>query len=395
MVGVCGSIAAYKSTDLIRTLMAEGFDVHVIPTLSALRFIGEATLSALSGNKVLTDVWQEAQDVHHISLAKSASAIAVYPASADFLARLVEGRASDLLTATMLSSTAAKILFPAMHTDMWLNDATQENVRILRERGYLVVIPEEGKLTSGDSGVGRLSDATSAAAIIRHVAQSDEPFDLEGVKILITAGATREDIDPVRFLSNKSSGKQGFALASAASARGAEVTLIAAHTELPLPSGVEFVSAHNGAQMQAAIAARQKDVDVIIMAAAISDYRPTKISSEKIKKSDHPELSLELEISPDILAEVIQSKPARQVVIGFAAETGDDAFKRGITKLLKKGCNIAVANDVSEGAVFGESFNEVVIETDQGTSKSSGRQTKLAIANVILDTLRMYRFERK
>jgi len=395
VVGVCGGIAAYKSCELIRALKAENLEVHVIPTLNALRFIGEATLSALSGNKVLTDVWQEAQDVHHISLAKTADAIAVYPATADFLARLVEGRANDMLSATLLSSPAPKILFPAMHTEMWLNEATQSNVRILRERGYHVVLPESGLLTSGDAGLGRLSDAASAAALIVHAKESREPFDFVGLNVLVTAGGTRENIDPVRYISNKSSGKQGFALATAAAARGATVTLIGANTQLPLPSGVTFESVSTGSELKKAIAHHQDAADVIIMAAAVSDYVPTDTSVEKIKKSQHPELTLRFQQADDILSDVLSTKSPQQVIVGFAAETGVDALTRGPEKIIAKGCNIAVANDVSNGGVFNDEMNQVLIRTDRGTEFASDRVSKISVANRVLDSIRAYRIDRK
>jgi phosphopantothenoylcysteine decarboxylase/phosphopantothenate--cysteine ligase len=395
VVGVCGGIAAYKSCELIRGLKAEHFDVHVIPTLNALRFVGEATLSALSGNKVLTDVWQEAQDVHHISLAQTASAIVVYPATADFLARLVEGRANDLLTATLLSTKAPKILFPAMHTEMWLNEATQKNVKTLRDRGYLVVVPESGKLTSGDSGLGRLSDAECASALIAHASNNLEPFDLQGLKIVITAGGTRENIDPVRYISNSSSGKQGFALATAAVARGAEVTLIAANTALPIPSGVSLVRVTSAKEMLDALMRHAKIADVIIMAAAVSDFVPKVASDEKIKKIEQQNLIIDLELAPDILSALIESKSESQTIVGFAAETGKDAHVRGVAKLLSKGCNIAVANDVTDGAIFGEDETEVLIQTDNGELESSTRHTKLRISHQILNSVRTYRMSGK
>lgn len=392
VVGVSGGIAAYKSCELIRALKSEHFEVHVIPTLNALRFVGEATLSALSGNKVLTDVWQEAQDVHHISLAKSADVIAVYPATADFLARLVEGRANDLLTATLLSSKAPKILFPAMHTEMWLNDATQTNVKILRERGYLVVLPESGQLTSGDAGIGRLSDPASAAALIMH---AKEPFDLAGVHVLITAGGTREDIDPVRYISNKSSGKQGFALAQAAAARGATVTLIGVNTQLSLPSGVTFESVTTGSELKDVISKYQDAADVIIMAAAVSDYVPTHPSTQKIKKSQNPELSIQLKQSEDILAHLVTTKSPKQVLVGFAAETGVDALTRGVEKIIAKGCNVAVANDVSNSGVFNEDVNQVMIRTDAGVDSVSEKASKISVAHRVLDSIQLYRKGRK
>ena len=395
VVGVCGGIAAYKSAELIRSLKSLNFDVHVIPTLNALRFIGEATLSALSGNKVMTDVWQEAQDVQHINLAKTADAIAVYPTTADFMARLVEGRSNDLLSATLLSSSAPKILFPAMHTEMWLNPATQENVRILRERGYLILNPEEGKLTSGDSGLGRLCDPLAATAVISHATTRKDPFDLTGVKILITAGGTRESIDPVRFLSNKSSGKQGFALATAASVRGADVTLISANTTLTVPAGVTFKSVETSSEMLEAVKVERESHDIVIMAAAISDFTPNEVSVEKIKKTQTPELHLFLKPTEDILQLLTATATKGQTIVGFAAETGTNALERGLEKLLKKGCQVAVVNDVSEGRVFGEETNQVLIGTASGSKETSERLTKIQIAHLILDTISQYRLSGK
>lgn len=395
VVGVCGGIAAYKSCDLIRGLTSQNLDVHVIPTLNALRFIGEATLSGLSGNKVLTDVWQEAQDVHHVSLAKSASVIAVYPATADFLARLVEGRANDLLTATILSSSAPKLLFPAMHTQMWLDESTQRNVQTLREQGYIVLTPESGKLTSGDFGLGRLSAPESAIALIRHACDTQNPFDLKELKILITAGATREGIDPVRFISNSSSGKQGFALASAAAARGAEVILIGANTSLPLPSGVTYIPVKTAAELRSEVESRRDGIDAIIMCAAVSDYAPSEVSKEKIKKSEQNSLTLHLEITPDILSDLITSRTTHQIIVGFAAETGGEALERGVSKLLQKGCDIAVSNDVSNGNVFGEENNRVMIQSNRGDIEITTEQPKLVVAHKILDAVRDYRLMRK
>ena len=395
VVGVCGGIAAYKSCELIRGLVQQNLDVHVIPTLNALRFIGEATLSGLSGNKVLTDVWQEAQDVHHVSLAKSASVIAVYPATADFLARLVEGRANDLLTATILSSTAPKILFPAMHTQMWLNESTQRNVQTLRDQGYIVLTPESGKLTSGDTGVGRLSVAESAVAIIRHACDTPTPFDLRGLKVLITAGATREDIDPVRFISNSSSGKQGFALALAAASRGADVTLIGANTSLPLPSGITYVPVRTSAELQKEVESLRVGMNAVIMCAAVSDYAPSEVSKEKIKKSGQDTLTLHLEITRDILSELIMTRTTDQIIVGFAAETGDEALERGVSKLLQKGCDIAVSNDVSDRNVFGDDSNRVMIQSNRGEFETTAEIPKLVVAHKVLDAVRDYRMMRK
>jgi phosphopantothenoylcysteine decarboxylase/phosphopantothenate--cysteine ligase len=365
IVGVAGGIAAFKALELVRLLSESGCNVHVIPTLSALRFIGEASFAALSGNPVHTDVWSDVHDVPHVSLARSAEAIVVVPATADLMARAAVGRADDLLTATMLTATCPVILSPAMHTEMWDNAATVANVETLRSRGIVVLEPAVGRLTGVDSGKGRLPDPVAIAAVVRHALRAGRTApDMVGKRVVVTAGGTREALDPVRFLGNRSSGRQGYALAAVAAARGARVTLISANSSLPDPAGVDIVRVTSTADMQAALAAHASDADAIVMAAAVSDFRPDEAAGHKIKKSGDEALELRLIQNPDLLAGLVAQRRQGQVIVGFAAETGDshvDAIEYGRQKLLRKGCDLLVINDVSADKAFEVDDNAVTI----------------------------------
>lgn len=374
LVGVAGGIAAYKALELVRLLSEDGVDVHVIPTLSALRFIGEASFAAISGNAVHTDIWADVQDVPHVQLARSADAIVVVPATADLIARITQGRADDLLTATLLTATCPVILSPAMHTEMWENAATVENVEILRSRGIVVLEPAVGRLTGVDSGKGRLPDPSAIATVVRHALRQTDArgqliADMEGKHVLVTAGGTREALDPVRFLSNRSSGRQGYAIAAVAAARGARVTLIAANTSLADPAGVDVVRVVSATDMQAALVQYAPSADAVIMAAAVADYRPVAVADWKIKKTHDSQPVVHLVENPDLLEGLVAARPAGQVIVGFAAETGDshaDAIEYGRRKLARKGCDLLVINDVSDGKAFEVPVNAVtIISADQ------------------------------
>ena len=364
VVGVAGGIAAYKSLEVIRLLSESGIDVHVIPTQSALNFIGEASFAALSGNPVLSDAWSDVHEVPHISLARRADAIVVVPATADLMARAVHGRGDDLLSLTILSATCPVVYVPAMHTEMWNNLATVDNVSMLRKRGAIVLEPAVGRLTGPDTGKGRLPDPDQIAVAVEILLQNRN-VDMAGKSVVVTAGGTREPLDPVRFIGNRSSGIQGYALAAVAAVRGAKVTLISANASLPAPAGVEVVPVSTALEMQHALNEYAHGADAIVMAAAVSDFHPLHVSQHKIKKTEAELPTIELARNPDLLKSLAASRTkSDQVLVGFAAETGDDqnsVDQFAVKKLADKGCDILVLNDVSEGKVFGQSFNAVSI----------------------------------
>lgn len=369
IVGVAGGIAAFKALELVRLLSEGGVNVQVAPTLSALRFVGEASFAALSGNPVHTDVWSDVHDVPHIKLARAADAVVVVPATADLMARAAQGRADDLLTAILLTATCPVIMSPAMHTEMWENAATVSNVETLRSRGIVVLEPAVGRLTGADSGKGRLPDPTSIAAIVRHALRGGGAPDMAGRHVVVTAGGTREAIDPVRYIGNRSSGKQGYALATVAAARGARVTLIAANSHLEDPAGVDVVRVSTTAEMQAALAVVAPTADAVVMAAAVSDFHVQSASTTKIKKGSGVAPTIELGENPDLLEGLVAERRPGQVIVGFAAETGDshaDAIEYGRQKLARKGCDLLVINDVADGKAFERDENAVtVISADQ------------------------------
>ena len=383
VLGVTGGISAYKSCDLLRRLQDHGFLVTVIPTRASLNFVGVATWEALSGREIATDLWNNVHQVPHVSIAKKADAIIIAPATADILAKMAHGIADDLLTNTLLASTAPVIVVPAMHTEMWLNPATFSNIETLRNRGVVVIEPGTGKLTSGDVGVGRYPE--SADIISGLLETLSLTSDLLGKRVLISAGGTREAIDPVRYIGNYSSGKQGYALAHAAALRGATVTLVSANSQEPNIEGIEIIRVVSASQMQEALEANFDLADIVIMAAAVADVRPAGISSGKISKSELK--SIELIQNPDIL-KVLSSRKRDQVIIGFAAQTqaaDNGGLAQAAKKLQEKALDAIYFNDVSEGAIFGADETSGVIVTADGAEEAVPRVSKVTLANKILD----------
>jgi len=383
VLGVTGGISAYKSCDLLRRLQDHGFLVTVIPTRASLNFVGVATWEALSGREIATDLWNNVHQVPHVSIAKKADAIIIAPATADILAKMAHGIADDLLTNTLLASTAPVIVVPAMHTEMWLNPATVSNIETLRSRGVVIIEPGTGKLTSGDVGVGRYPEsATIISGLLETLAVNS---DLLGKHVLISAGGTREAIDPVRYIGNHSSGKQGYALAHAAVLRGARVTLVSANSQEPNIEGIEIIRVLSTSQMQEALEANFDEADILIMAAAVADVRPSKISAGKISKSDL--LKIELIPNPDIL-KALSSRKKDQVVVGFAAQTEEAAnggLDIAVKKLREKGLDAIYFNDVSGGAIFGEDETSGVLITSDGAEVPISKVSKVTLANKILD----------
>lgn len=368
VLGVTGGIAAYKSADLIRRLKEQDLDVQVITTKSALKFVGETTFAALSGHPVISDIWNNAHEVEHVNVAKKADAIIVAPATADFLAHLAYGFANDVLLATLLVAKCPIILAPAMHTEMWENSATKENVATLRKRGFLVLDPAVGKLTGEDSGVGRLPETTEIAQVVKQVINRKNANlgkDLVGLNVLISAGGTREAIDPIRFIGNRASGKQGVALALSALSRGAKVTLVGANLSVNVPAGVEFISANTAKEMQEQMQLRAGSADVVIMNAAVADYFIANQDENKIKKKDE-KLTIELDKTTDILSVLADSKPIKQYLVGFAAETttdDDDLIASAKSKLESKKADLIVGNKVSKSVGISSDENEVIMVT--------------------------------
>jgi phosphopantothenoylcysteine decarboxylase/phosphopantothenate--cysteine ligase len=368
VLGVTGGIAAYKSADLIRRLKEQDLDVQVITTKSALKFVGETTFAALSGHPVISDIWNNAHEVEHVNVAKKADAIVVAPATADFLAHLAYGFANDVLLATLLVAKCPIILAPAMHTEMWENSATKENVATLRKRGFLVLDPAVGKLTGEDSGVGRLPETTEIAQVVKQVINRKNANlgkDLVGLNVLISAGGTREAIDPIRFIGNRASGKQGVALALSALSRGAKVTLVGANLSVNVPAGVEFISANTAKEMQEQMQLRAGSADVVIMNAAVADYFIANPDENKIKKKNE-KLTIELDKTTDILSVLADSKPIKQYLVGFAAETttdDDDLIASAKSKLESKKADLIVGNKVSKSVGISSDENEVIMVT--------------------------------
>lgn len=391
VLGVSGGIAAYKACELLRRFTESGHDVTVVPTAAALEFVGAPTWAALSGKPVATEVWHDVHEVPHVRIGQAADLVVVAPATADLLARAAHGLADDLLTNTLLTARCPVVFAPAMHTEMWEHAATQANVETLRARGALVIEPAEGRLTGADTGKGRLPDPDEIFAVATDVlATGGVRRDLAGRHVVVSAGGTREYLDPVRFLGNRSSGLQGYALARAAAARGAEVTLVAANTALPDPAGVKVVRVESTAEMQEQVVAAAAAADAVVMAAAPADFRPIATSTTKIKKSDDGSSpTVELAQNPDILAGLAQDRPnERIVVVGFAAETGDEhgsVLEHATAKLRRKGCDLLVVNDVGGGRVFGEPDNEAVVLGADGSTTDVPRGTKGALAHVIWD----------
>ncbi len=388
ILGVSAGIAAYKACGLLRLLREAGHRVRVIPTADALRFVGEPTWAALSGEPVTTDVWTGVDEVPHVRLGQSADLVIVAPATADLLARAAAGMSGDLLTATLLTARCPVVFAPAMHTEMWEHPATRANVRTLRSRGALVLDPAAGRLTGSDSGPGRLPEPaelflTATRVLARGVAGLTP--DLAGRHVVVSAGGTREELDPVRFLGNWSSGRQGYALARAAAARGAEVTLVAANTALADPAGARVVRVISASEMHDAVMAAAADADAVVMAAAVADFRPETRSDSKLKKNAAEAGQIRLVENPDILRELSVKRPRPgQVIVGFGAETGD-LLANGRAKLAAKGCDLLVVNQVGSGLAFGTSDNEAVILAKDGTQTRAPRGPKEALADIVWD----------
>ena len=380
VLGVGGGIAAYKSCDLLRRLQDLNFSVTVIPTPSSLNFVGTATWEALSGKSVNTQVWQEVEKVNHVSLADSAEAVIIAPTTADLLARLVQGRADDLLTNVVAATSKPKFLVPAMHPQMWLNPTTQANVEILKSRGFAVMQPATGRLTGSDSGVGRFPEtAEIVAAFLDHIGSTQ---DLLGKKILISAGGTREAIDPVRYIGNRSSGKQGEALAIEARNRGAQVTIVLANSNVADIAGIQTVRVETAAQMHVALQSNIGSYDVLIMSAAVSDARPRTVAEEKIKKNDLQ--TIDLVSNLDILKELSEVAKDSQVIVGFAAETSN-LEEMGRAKLKSKKLDLIYVNDVSDGAVFASDESAGFLISAEGESIYIEQTSKSKVARYILD----------
>ncbi len=387
VLGVSGGIAAYKACELLRRLTESGHDVRVVPTDSALHFVGAATWSALSGNPVSTEVWETVHEVPHVRIGQAADLVVVAPATADMLAKAAHGLADDLLTNTLLTARCPVVFAPAMHTEMWEHPATQENVATLRRRGAVVVEPAVGRLTGVDTGKGRLPDPGEIFEICRRVlARGVTAPDLAGRHVVISAGGTREPLDPVRYLGNRSSGKQGYALAKAAAARGARVTLIEANTGLPDPAGVDVVRVGTAVQLREAVLKAAADADAVVMAAAVADFRPAAYAPGKIKKTDDGGApTIELVRNPDVLAEISADRALPgQVVVGFAAET-DDVLANGRLKLRRKGCDLLVVNEVGERKTFGSEENEAVVLAADGAETAVPYGPKEALAETVWD----------
>jgi len=373
ILGVGGGIAAYKSCDLLRRLRDLGFGVTVVPTPSSLNFVGSATWEALSGRKVTSEVFESVEEVRHVSLAKKSNFIIIAPATADLIARITAGRADDLLTNVILASSSPVLIVPAMHPEMWNDEATQANVKTLRSRGYHVMDPDTGALTSGDVGQGRFPETPRILEEFGVITQTRS--DLLGKKVLITAGGTREAIDPVRFIGNQSSGKQGYAVARSAQQRGAEVTLISANAVLPDIDGIRTVHVESAQQMLNSLQEEFPKTDVLVMAAAVADARPVQVADAKIKKTDYT--SIELIENPDLLR-TISALKTDQIIIGFAAETSEDILVAS-EKMTSKGADILYLNDVSGGDIFNS-------ETTHGFILTQGREP-IKVAQTTKDTL--------
>ncbi|HTL22949.1 MAG TPA: bifunctional phosphopantothenoylcysteine decarboxylase/phosphopantothenate--cysteine ligase CoaBC [Mycobacteriales bacterium] len=389
VLGVAGGIAAYKAVELLRQLTESGHDVRVVPTASALEFVGAPTWAALSGKPVTASTWDDVHEVPHVRLGQQADLVVVAPATANLLAKAAHGIADDLLTNTLLTARCPVLLAPAMHTEMWEHPATQANVATLRARGVLVLEPAVGRLTGADSGKGRLPEPEELALLCRRVlARGGLPLDLAGRHVVVSSGGTREHLDPVRFLGNRSSGRQGHALARAAAARGAEVVLVSS-SPLPDPAGVKVVRVTSALEMRDAVLAEAAGADAVVMAAAVADYRPAERLATKRKKTDA--LTVELVQNPDILRELVQGRRDGQVLVGFAAETGDDhadVLTHGRDKLARKGCDLLVVNEVGETGHptgFEGHDNAATVLGADGSATEVPLGTKDALADVVWD----------
>ncbi|MCT1884169.1 MULTISPECIES: bifunctional phosphopantothenoylcysteine decarboxylase/phosphopantothenate--cysteine ligase CoaBC [Dietzia] len=396
VVGVGGGIAAYKACGLIRLLTESGCHVDVVPTEAALRFVGSATFEALSGNPVSTGVFSDVPSVRHVALGQRADLVVVAPATADLLARAASGRADDLLTSTLLTARCPVLLAPAMHTEMWEHPATRRNVDTLRGDGVHVMPPASGRLTGADTGAGRLPEPSDIARLAWLFLDGGTlPWDLAGRRVVVTSGGTREEIDPVRFLGNRSSGKQGHAIAAVAAARGARVTLVTS-SDLPVPAAVEAVHIESALQLREETLRAAAHADVVVKAAAVADFRPADVSESKLKKgSDSEPAEIRLQRNPDILADLVAARsagdvPASCVLVGFAAETGDSSgsvLEHGRAKLARKGCDLLVVNEVGRDTTFGRDDNGGWILDVDGAETTLDRASKDLLADRLLDAV--------
>ncbi|BBX25947.1 bifunctional phosphopantothenoylcysteine decarboxylase/phosphopantothenate--cysteine ligase CoaBC [Mycolicibacterium alvei] len=399
VVGVAGGIAAYKACTLVRQLTEAGHSVRVLPTESALRFVGAATFEALSGNPVHTGVFTDVHEVPHVRIGQEADLVVVAPATADLLARAVAGRADDLLTATLLTARCPVLFAPAMHTEMWFHPATVDNVATLRRRGAVVLEPASGRLTGADSGAGRLPEAEEIATFAQLLLERADslPYDLAGVKALVTAGGTREPVDPVRFIGNRSSGKQGYAVARVLAQRGAEVTLVAGNTAgLVDPAGVDVVRIGSATQLRDAVSKYAAESNVLVMAAAVADFRPAQVATSKMKKGSASEPnSIDLVRNDDVLAGAVRARaegqlPNMRAIVGFAAETGDangDVLFHARAKLQRKGCDLLVVNAVGENRAFEVDHNDGWLLSADGTEAALEHGSKTLMATRIVDAI--------
>lgn len=393
VLGVSGGIAAYKACEVLRRLTEAGHSVRVLPTEAALEFVGAATFEALSGQPVASGVFTDVPGVAHVAIGRSADLVLVVPATADLMARAVHGRADDLLTATLLTATCPVMYVPAMHTEMWHHPATVDNVTLLRSRGATVLEPASGRLTGADSGPGRLPDPSEIvefANLLLHRADA-LPRDLVGRRVVVSAGGTREALDPVRFLGNRSSGRQGFAIARVAAQRGARVTLVAGTTvDLPAPAAVTVHRVESAREMREAVLAAARDADVSVMNAAVADFRPAQMQTSKIKKTGADPDPIALVQNPDILAELVTLRVEGQVVVGFAAETGDaetGVLGHARAKLARKGCDLLVVNAVGEGRAFEVADNAGWLLSADGTETVLEQGPKALLASRMWDAV--------
>lgn len=399
LLGVTGGIAAYKVALVLRRLVEDGHSVRVAPTAASLNFVGRATWEALSGHPAATETFEDVPSVAHVRLGQSADVVLVAPATADFLSQMAAGAARDLLGNALLATEAPIVVAPAMHTEMWNDPATQANVATLRARGVHVIEPAVGRLTGPDSGPGRLPEPDALVSALYGVARGEglslsdasRPWgDLVGRTVVVTAGGTREPIDAVRYLGNRSSGMQGFSLAEAARERGAEVTVIAANVALPLGEGISRVDVSTADELSRAVESLAPTADAVVMAAAVADYRPQSVAASKLKKDGSAGMTLELVQTPDILAGLVAARPRGQVVVGFAAETGDDAgsvLQHGAAKARRKGADLLIVNEVGGGRGFGTADNTVTILDSTGARVGEATGSKLGVAHAVLDRI--------
>jgi phosphopantothenoylcysteine decarboxylase/phosphopantothenate--cysteine ligase len=389
VLGVSGGIAAYKACELLRLLTESGHRVRVVPTAAALTFVGAPTWEALSGQPVASDVWTDVHEVPHVRIGQSADLVVVAPATADVLARAAHGLADDLLTNVLLTARCPVVFVPAMHTEMWEHAATQANVATLRARGAIVIEPAVGRLTGADTGKGRLPEPAEIFLVLRRILRrGSQPPDLAGRHVVVTAGGTREPIDPVRFIGNRSSGKQGYALARAAAARGARVTVVAANVTLPDPAGVEVIRVETTEELRQATVKVADGADAVAMAAAPADFRPARFASTKIKKREGEAAPvIDLVTNPDIAAEIGAAKRPGQILVAFAAETAelDEAVANGHAKLLRKRADLVVVNQVGIDKTFGAERSAAVILTADGERTEFPESEKDDLADRIWD----------